>query len=286
MHQRVALYARVSTARQEQEQTIDSQIEALRHYVHGQEWTLEARHIYLDDGYSGARLARPGLDALRDAAADGQFDIVLIYHPDRLARDYVWQQVVKAELERHGCQLHFLHHPMSDKPEDQLLLQLQGMFAEYERAQIAERARRGKLRKAGTGQWLNWSRPPYGYRYIPSAHGQPGSPVIDESEAVIVRQMFQWLVNEGRSGRQITKRLNALGIPPRHSARWHQASVRGMLTTETYAGIAYYNRQMAVVPKQRRDPMAYRKTEKSSHQVRPIDAWIPIPVPALIDRAT
>jgi len=143
MSQRVAIYARVSTARQELEQTIESQIEALRQYVDDQGWTLEERHIYLDDGYSGARLARPGLDALRDAAAEGQFDLVLAYHPDRLARDCVWQQVVQAELERCGCQLQFLQRPISDKPEDRLLLQVQGMFAEYERAQIAERMRRG-----------------------------------------------------------------------------------------------------------------------------------------------
>jgi site-specific DNA recombinase len=176
MSQQVAIYARVSTAHQEMEQTIESQVEALREHVDDKGWFLEERHIYLDDGHSGARLARPGLDALRDAAADGQFSVVVIHHPDRLARDYVWQQVVKADLERCGCQLEFVQRPVSDKPEDRLLLQVQGMFAEYERAQIAERMRRGKLHKARTGQMLIWSNAPYGYRYIPGKNGQPGHP--------------------------------------------------------------------------------------------------------------
>jgi site-specific DNA recombinase len=286
MNQRVAIYARVSTARQEVEQTIESQVEALRQYVDDQDWILEERYIYLDDGYSGARLARPGLDALRDAAADGQFDVVVVYHPDRLARDYVWQQVVKADLERCGCQLQFLQRPISDKPEDQLLLQVQGMFAEYERAQIAERMRRGKLRKARAGQMLIWATAPYGYRYIRGQNGQPGWPEIEASEAEVVRQMFHWLVEDSISARQITKRLNEMKIPPRRAARWHQASVRGILTNESYAGTAYYNRRMSIEPKKRRDPTIYPKQEKSSHCLRPREEWIPISVPAIIDQET
>jgi site-specific DNA recombinase len=286
MNQRAAIYARVSTARQEMEQTIESQVEALRKHVNEHAWVLEERHIYLDDGYSGARLARPGLDALRDAAADAQFDVVVVYHPDRLARDYVWQQVVKADLERCGCQLQFLLRPISDKPEDQLLLQVQGMFAEYERAQIAERMRRGKLRKTRAGQMLIWANVPYGYRYLRGQNGQPGWPEIEENEAQVVCQMFQWLVTDGISARQITKRLNQMKIPPRRAARWHQASVRGILTNETYAGTAYYNRRRSIEPKTRRDPAGYPKQEKSSRCLRPREEWIPISVPAIIDRET
>jgi site-specific DNA recombinase len=284
MKQRVALYARVSTARQETEQTIEAQIEALQTYVQEQALALEERHIYLDDGYSGARLDRPGLDALRDAAAEGQFDLMLVCHPDRLARDYVWQEVIRAELDRYGCQLHFLQCPLSSRPEDKLLLQVQGMFAEYERAQITERMRRGKLRKAHMGQLRPWSTPPYGYRYVQD--DQFSYAIIEETEAEIIRQMFHWLVEERLSARQITKRLNELQIPPQRSARWHPSSVYGMLTNETYAGTAYVHRRQSAEPRKPRDPAAYRKVKKSSYVMRPREEWIPIPVPAIIDPET
>lgn len=284
MSQRVALYARVSTARQEIEQTIEAQVEALQRYVQEQGLELEERHIYLDDGYSGARPDRPGLDALRDAAAEGQFDLVLVCHPDRLARDYVWQEVIRTELERCGCQLHFLQCPTSDRPEDKLLLQIQGMFAEYERAQITERMRRGKLRKARMGQLRPWSTPPYGYRYVQD--GQYSYPLIEETEAEVVRQMFHWLVEEGISARQITRRLNELKVPPQRSTKWHPSSVYGILTNETYAGTAYVHRRQSAEPKKPRDPTAYRKVKKSSYVMRPREEWIPIPVPAIIDPDT
>jgi site-specific DNA recombinase len=133
---------------------------------------------------------------------------------------------------------------------------------------------------------LIWSNAPYGYRYIPGKNGQPGHPKIEEGEAEIVRQMFHWLVEDGISGRQITKRLNEMEIPPRRAARWHQASVRGILTNETYAGTAYYNRRVSIKPKKRRDPSVYPKKEKSSRRLRPREEWIPISVPAIIDQET
>ena len=123
-----ALYARVSTAHQAQEQTIASQVAALRHYAAGQGYAIDEAHCYLDDGYSGARLDRPGLDRLRDAAQAGLLERVLVSAPDRLARDYVWQQVVIADLARHGCAVAFVHGPSQQTPEDRLLLQMQGMF--------------------------------------------------------------------------------------------------------------------------------------------------------------
>src|SRR5215208_801873 len=141
------VYSRVSTTRQAQAQTIEQQLDRLRAAVAEHGWTLEQEHIYRDDGYSGAGLSRPGLDCLRDHAAMAELDLVLVTAPDRLARNYVHQVPLIDELGRHGCQVEFLDRPMSQNPHDQLLLQIRGAVAEYERTLIAERMRRGRQAK-------------------------------------------------------------------------------------------------------------------------------------------
>jgi site-specific DNA recombinase len=156
----VAVYARVSTERQQQAQTIQVQLERLRRHVSEHtDWHLSEAHIYRDDGYSGAKLNRPALERLRDQAALGQFSSVLITAPDRLARKYVHQVLLIEELKQVGCQVEFLDRPMSDDPNDQLLLQIRGAVAEYERSLIAERMRRGRQAKLSSGQMLPWTVP-------------------------------------------------------------------------------------------------------------------------------
>src|SRR6266568_1952946 len=142
---RTAVYARVSTARQAQAQTIEQQLDRLRAAVAERGWVLDEQHVYRDDGYSGARLGRPGLDRLRDHAALADLDVVLVTAPDRLARNYVHQVLLLEELAGRGCQVEFLDRPMSADPHDQLLLQIRGAVAEYERTLITERMRRGRL---------------------------------------------------------------------------------------------------------------------------------------------
>jgi site-specific DNA recombinase len=194
---RVAIYARVSTQRQAQAQTIDQQISRLRAHAQAQDWTLELEHIYVDEGYSGAKLNRPGLDRLRDGAALADFDTVLITEPDRLARNYVHQMLVIEELENLGIRTEFLDHPMSNDPHDRLLLQIRGAVAEYERALISDRMRRGRLAKYRAGKLLPWGRPPYGYRVDPDHPRDPDGVHVDEAEAAIVVQMFDWYLEPG-----------------------------------------------------------------------------------------
>src|SRR5436190_2474844 len=158
---RAAVYARVPATRQAQAQTIEQQLDRLRAAAAERGWGLEDQHVYRDDGYSGARLGRPGLDRLRDHAALADLDIVLVTAPDRLARNYVHQVLLIEELAGHGCRVEFLDRPMSEDPHDQLLLQIRGAVAEYERTLIAERTRRGRQHKFRTGQMLPWTRPPY-----------------------------------------------------------------------------------------------------------------------------
>ena len=148
---RIALYARVSTERQEQEETIDSQLAQLKVLAAQKGEVVIERDIYLDDGYTGELLARPALDRLRDDARDGLLDLILIHCPDRLARRYAYQVVVIEELEKYGCEVDFVNRTIAHTPEDQMLLAMQGVIAEYERAKIMERSRRGRLFKLRSG---------------------------------------------------------------------------------------------------------------------------------------
>ena len=152
---------------------------------------MREEHVFRDDGSSGAHLQRPGRDRLRDAAAAGALDRVLVTAPDRLARNYVHQMVLLEELERHGCLVEFLEHPMSQDPHDQLLLQIRGAVAEYERTLIAERMRRGRRRKLPAGVLLPWTRPPYGYRLHPERPRDPAGVRVEEAEAAVVRELWK-----------------------------------------------------------------------------------------------
>src|SRR5215208_6560171 len=189
----IALYARVSTSRQQQAQTIDQQLDRLHaHVAEHPEWHLADEHIYRDDGYSGAKLNRPGLDRLRDRAAFAAFEQVLITAPDRLARNYVHQMLLIDELAQRGCQVVFLDRPMSDDPHDQLLLQIRGAVAEYERNLIADRMRRGRQAKLRSGQLLPWTRAPYGYVLDPERPRDPQRLRLDPVKAAVITQIFAW----------------------------------------------------------------------------------------------
>src|SRR5512138_1054848 len=179
---RVALYARVSTTRQAQAQGIEQQLDRLREAAAERGWKLDDQHVYRDDGYSGARIGRPGLDRLRDHAALADLGVVLVTAPDRLARNYVHQVLLIEELARRGCRVEFLDRPMSADPHDQLLLQIRGAVAEYERTLIAERMRRGRLSKYRAGILLPWTRPPYGYRVHLERPRDPTGVRVDPAE--------------------------------------------------------------------------------------------------------
>ena len=192
---RAALYARVSTDKQEREETIDSQLDALYHAVEGGAYEIPPGGVFVDEHASGARLDRPALDRLRDLAAEGVFEAVLVWSPDRLARRYASQVVLLEELTRCGCEVVFVHHPFGHSPEEQMLVQIQGVCAEYERALMQDRTRRGQLFAARQGR-VNWGNPPYGSTYIRKTATTPQHVVMHEAEAEVVRQMYRWCVEE------------------------------------------------------------------------------------------
>jgi site-specific DNA recombinase len=282
---RAAIYARVSTGRQERDQTIDSQLTALCHWAAARGHELRAEYLFTDEGYSGARRDRPGLDRLRDAAREGAFDVLAVFSPDRLARKYAYQVLLLEEFRKAGCEVVFIQRPVTDDPHDQLLLQIQGAVAEYERAVLGERFRRGKLQKARAGQWTA-GKAPYGYRYVPKRDGVPGHLVVEEAEAEVVRLLYRWLIDERLTVRQILKRLANGPWRPRSGRRlWSNSVVHRILSDPVYTGTGYHNRYVFEVPKRPRTH-GPRSGERTCRRPRPREEWIAIPVPAIIDEST
>src|SRR6056297_2750478 len=203
-----AIYARVSSDAQAQEQTIASQVADLRRQVDQDGVTLHDTNCFLDDGVSGSTLHRPALERLRDAAYVGSFQKLYVHSPDRLARKYAYQVLLVDELQKHGIEIVFLNRAIGASPEEDLLLQMQGMFAEYERAKIMERSRRGKRHAATRGSVNVLSAAPFGYRYISRSEGDgQASYEIQEEQAAIVRQVFEWVGRDRLSIGEVTRRL-------------------------------------------------------------------------------
>src|SRR5512142_1629737 len=283
---RVAVYARVSTTRQAQAQTSAQQLDRLRAAAAERDWELDDQHVYRDDGYSGARIGRPGLDRLRDHAALADLDLVLVTAPDRLARNYVHQVLLIDELAGHGCQVEFLDRPMSADPHDQLLLQIRGAVAEYERTLIAERMRRGRQAKLRAGTLLPWTTPPFGYRLDPERPRQAAGVRVEPGEAVLVAQLFDWYLEPQATLYRLARRLTDLGVAtPTGKPRWNVASVRGILRNPAYTGRALTNRTQ-VVPARRRKSALLPAGPGQSHAPRPPEDQIAVPVPPVISEET
>ena len=275
---KVAIYARVSSEGQERRGTIRSQVEALRARTAQEGHEIAAE--YLDDGYSGARLDRPGLDALRDAAEAGVIEAVWCLTPDRLARSFAYQMLVFDELDRLGCKVKFTDAPqIDDDPQARLLTQMQGVIAEYERAKAAERYRRGKLYRVRSGEAIFW-KVPYGYRRVPRSADGPARLEIYEPEAAVVRSIFDDIVSRGSSVRGISRRLYEDGVrSPSGREVWSTSTLSGLIRNRTYMGSAEWFRHETVAPPGPGQP-------HGRQQLRPKEDWIRVEVPAIISEET
>lgn len=279
-----ALYARVSTAQQEQEATIDSQVDALETYARQHGYRTSPDLIFLDRGVSGAQLNRPALNRLRDLAPEGLFQILLCYSPDRLARHYAHQWVLLDEFRRCGIRVVFINQDtLPEGPEGELWLGFHALFAEYERAEITRRLQRGKRYRMRRGELVN-PNPPYGYQYIPVSEANGGRWIPHPVEAGVVRSIYRWYTEEGLTLHQIVHRLNAMGeaAPPR-GKQWRYSTVRAILTQPAYTGRAYYGRTMTrpeAVGRPKKRGRGWLK--RPEHRPRPPEEWIEIPVPPLL----
>jgi site-specific DNA recombinase len=285
-----AIYARVSSERQKEEKTIDSQMAAIFEYADSQGYTVPSEWIFKDEGYSGYSLARPGLERLRDLAAEGQIETILIYSPSRFSRKYAYQVIMLEEFARNGVNVIFIKSPKADTPEEKLLVQFQGMIAEYERAQITERTRRGKRYRAKTGAVSALSGAPYGYRYIKKTETCDAYYEVLEGEAEVVRDIYRFYTEEFISIEEITRRLNKLGILTRRGkSAWERSAVWKILGNPAYKGMACFGKtqrcERTKMIRPFRGKRSFSPTLSSSRQ-RPREEWIEIPVPAIISEET
>ena len=287
-----AIYARVSSERQRQDETIQSQTVGLRELAPARGLLVAEDLIFEDEGFSGATLTRPALERLRDRAAEGAFEVLLCHAPDRLARRYAYQVLLLEEFARAGVEVVFAKEPeRGGTPEDELLRQFQGMIAEYERAQIAERTRRGKLHRARGGSQAVMSGAPYGYRYVKKSDHMEGFWEIDESQAQVVRDVFARYVTDGVSIGELARWLTDRGIPTRTGkTRWDRSTIWAMLRNPAYRGQAAFGKTKTAerhgAPTRTTRQRGERHGRRLTRHDQPAEKWTLIPVPPLITEQT
>jgi site-specific DNA recombinase len=285
-----AIYARVSSDKQREDKTIASQTATLIAFAKSAGYTVPTEWVIEDDGYSGANLVRPGLELVRDLAAEGQIQAVVALSPDRLSRKYAYQVLLLEELTRNGVEVVFVNTPQSDRPEDQLLLQFQGMIAEYERAQILERSRRGKRHRAKAGEISVLSGAPYGYRYVRKSDDHAAYYEVIDAEAQVVRQVFDLYTRDALSIGAITRYLNEQAVPTKKGAAcWERSTVWAILRNPAYRGTACFGKTQGTARSRITRPMrqrGYLAPRNSANHELPRDQWIEIAVPALVDEDT
>ena len=233
---------------------------------------------------------RPALERLRDLAASGALDRVYVHSPDRLARRYAYQVLLVDELRRAGIEIAFLNRRIGASPEDDLLLQVQGMVAEYERAKILERSRRGKRHAARRGSVNVLAQAPYGYRYVGKhAGGGVARYEVVEEQASVVRQIFDWVGRDRLSIGEVRRRLHRQGCPTSAGKLvCDRATIWTMLANPAYRGEAAYGKTRAgprqVRPRPVRGGSEQPRRAQGHHDVPEAD-WISVPVPRLVEPA-
>jgi len=283
-----AIYARVSSDQQAEAHTVASQVAALRERVAAEGLTVPGAMQFIDEGYSGATLVRPALERLRDVVAARAVDRLYVHSPDRLARKYAYQVLLVDEFRRAGVEVIFLNRALGQSPEDDLLLQVQGMIAEYERAKIIERHRRGKRHAARSGVVNVLSGAPYGYRYVTKyAGGGQARYELVPDEARLVREVFDWVGRDRLTIGEVCRRLTQAGEVTRTGKTvWDRSAVWGMLKNPAYTGTAAFG-------KTRQDPLRPRLRAQRGRTLQPRRAvstvdvpqaeWLSIPVPAIVE---
>jgi site-specific DNA recombinase len=286
----VAFYARVSSEAQARAHTIDSQVVALKERIAADGLQLEPDHGYVDDGWSGTNLQRPSLEKLRDAVAGGEIERIYVHAPDRLARRHAHQVLLIEEFRRSGAEIVFLNRAIGCTAEDELLLQVQGIIAEYERSKILERARRGRRHAARSGSVSALTSAPFGYRYISCTQGGGVARFeVVEDEARIVRAIFAWIGLDRLSLREVCRRLQRMGYKsPRGLRNWNATTVHGMLENPAYIGRAVLGRSR-IIPAGPRPRLVRRNSPPVPSATQRVagsrEEWIEIAVPALVDGA-
>ncbi len=279
----IAIYARVSSSKQEKNNDIESQLKELKNKADSLGFYYTSTDIFTDDGYSGATLNRPGLENLRDLIYEGIYKKVFIYDPDRLARDYVYQTLLIDEINKAGCEIEFVRAPIGDTPEQKMLLQVQGMISEYERTKILERTKRGRLHRMQKGELVHGGDV-YGYKYIRKKGDIPAHYTKVDEEVKIIEKIFSWFVEEKMPLRTIARKLDNEGVSTiRGGKYWSHSVIHRLLKNSIYTGTGYANKGKAVIPKRRLiDTSKFKKYEKTAIENRPKEEWYPFNSPRIV----
>lgn len=281
-----AIYARVSTQRQAEEATIASQIDQLERFAAENAFHIRPEHRFIDEAVSGKSLNRPGLTRLRDAVMSGDIAAILCLTPDRLSRNLGVQQFLLAEWQQLNVKLIFVHHPPTgNTPHDQMLLNLQGVFAEYERAIISDRMQRGRRYKLQQGYSAPWPAP-YGYYYRPATKEEGSHWAINPTQAAVVKQIYTWYTRDNLTMGKIARRLNQQQVAGPEGGKWSSTTVSRILCQSGYRGIAYYGRteqDFSGIGQPRKQGPG--RLERPRYRQRPMSDWIEVPVPPLVDEA-
>ncbi|MDD2646466.1 MAG: recombinase family protein, partial [Patescibacteria group bacterium] len=276
---KVAIYARVSTEHQQEQKTIESQVDELRRICNKQGVYIVRE--YVDNGWSGETLDRPELDRLRTEASQGIFERVYFYCNDRLSRNLSNQGIIVQELERKGIEVYFYDKPIADTPEGRFLFQILGAASEFEKAKILERTRRGKLYKARRGVVVG-SLSPLGFEYIKKTKEKDGYYIINKSEAEIINLVFDLYLQFG-SVREVAKALTNRNVKPKKGRHWRTSTLHRILRNETYIGTTYFNKSYAIETSTVKQK--YRKIVKTGRKMRDKKDWIPIAVSPIIEKS-
>ena len=279
---KAVLYARVSSDRQEQEDTVQSQLGELRAAL--EDAGVSDWQEFIDEGYARDNLVRPALDRLRDLAAQRDVSKVYVQSPDRLASG-ARLVILAEEFQEQGVDVVFLKGSVESTPEGKLLLHMQGAIAEYERTKISERTRRGKLYWARQGAMVG-GHAPYGYRFIRRIDIHRARLEISETQASVVREMYRLVLEERLSTRGLARHLEARGIPtPRGANQWSPTTIDRILRNPVYRGTFFYQRTESALPSKRLSADPYKQSRKTGSKPRPQGDWIAIPVPVIVDES-
>lgn len=284
--QMAAIYARVSSMSQKVDETIDSQIDTVKVFAQDNDFEVPSEWIFKDEGYSGSILDRPGLDSLRDLIREQCLEAVLVYSPDRLARRYVNQLILKEEFLKYGVSLVFIKGLNAKTPEEQLSEHFQGIFAEYERTQILDRTRRGKLYKAKQGDKRVLVKAPFGY-----VNDRADYYSIHPHNAKIVKKIFHLYVHDQYTIEKIKKYFFLEGISsPSGRLNWSNKTIRDILSNSAYIGTAYYGKTEKSAGRNERiarysSGIGRVKQPRHSRCATPEETWVAISVPAIIEES-
>lgn len=285
------IYTRVSTTEQRDNTSLHSQLSDCRSYADRNGYTILGEYV---DAHTGTEYNRPQLDTMKEAIRAGGVNAVICYNPDRWSRDIADALLLIGFLEPYQTELLFVNAPSPDSPENNLQLQMLFAFAEYEKEKILGRLNRGKREKVASGSiHSNSKTAPYGYDYIrkpnPNGRGTIGKLVINEAEARVVKQLYEWIAYEGIATYEAAKRLYEAGIPTKRGGMWFRETVRHMVGNSIYKGVYVYGKTTGVKPKNPKpdysDNVAKPRTPKrakSSRKRTDPSQWIEVPCPAIV----